>query len=58
MGADQVVSLRIQREPDQGEPILDDVPFAIAVTYSMPGVTGIYDEVRTRVSALTKVAVR
>lgn len=58
VGADQVVSLRIQREPDQGETLVDEIPFAIAVTYSMPGVVGIYDEVRTRVSALTKVAVR
>jgi hypothetical protein len=55
VSAEQVVTLRIQREQDQGEQLLDEVPFAIAVTYSMPGVMRIYDEVRARVEAKIRI---
>jgi hypothetical protein len=40
--------LIVQRDPDQGIMIDDPVPFALAVTVSMPGIVGLYDEVRTR----------
>jgi hypothetical protein len=40
--------LTVQREPDNGLPIDDDVPFGLAVTVCMPGVVDIYEEVRQR----------
>lgn len=40
--------LVVQREPDQGMAIDDEVPFGIAITLTMPGVIEIYDEVRLR----------
>ena len=40
--------LTVQREPDNGLPIDDEVPFGLAVTVCMPGVVDIYEEVRQR----------
>lgn len=46
---DMLLRLKIQREPDAvGSPIDEPIPFGIAVTLSMPGVNGIYAEVRER----------
>jgi hypothetical protein len=56
--ANQFITLTIQREPDQGTTIDEDVPFAIAVTLSMPGVTQIYDEVRAKVAITPRVPIR
>ncbi|TNE45216.1 MAG: S8 family peptidase [Sphingomonadales bacterium] len=42
------IPLVIQRDPDQGAPIDEMVPFGLAVTISMPGEVALYDEVRAR----------
>jgi hypothetical protein len=58
VGADQVVTLTVQRQPDQGSAIDDPIPFAVAITLTMPGVTQIYDEVRARLAIVPRVGVR
>lgn len=52
-----VVTLTVQRQPDQGPVIDESIPFAVAVTLTMPGETRIYEEVRARVMVAPKVAV-
>lgn len=43
------IALHLQREPDQAGISIDDaIPFAVAVTLTMPGVVEIYEEVRQR----------
>lgn len=43
------VALHLQREPDQAGMVIDDpIPFAVAVTLTMPGVIEIYEQVRQR----------
>lgn len=43
------IALRLQREPDQAGMVIDDpIPFAVAVTLTMPGVIEIYEQVRQR----------
>lgn len=45
----QVIALHLQREPDQAGMVVDDpIPFAVAVTLTMPGVIEIYEQVRQR----------
>lgn len=44
------ISLIVQRDPDQGTPIDEPVPFALAVTLTMPGVIEIYEQVRQRLA--------
>ena len=43
-------SLIVQRDPDQGEPTDDVVPFAIAATLAMPTMLDLYDQVRARLA--------
>lgn len=50
VGADMNIVLSVQRDPDQGTPIDEPVPFGLAVTLSMPGVIEIYDQVRQRLA--------
>ncbi|MDZ4349834.1 MAG: S8 family peptidase [Xanthomonadaceae bacterium] len=46
---DMVLRLLVQREPDQGGSRIDEpVPFALAVTLTMPGELEIYEQVRQR----------
>lgn len=45
---DMVIPLTVQRDPDAGSVIDDPVPFGLAVTLTMPGVTEIYEQVRQR----------
>lgn len=42
------IQLVVQRDPDTGPPIDEPVPFGLAVTIRMPGLVGLYDEVRQR----------
>lgn len=42
------IPLVVQRDPDQGAPVDEAIPFGLAVTISMPGEVGLYDEVRAR----------
>ena len=56
--ANQVVTLTIQRQPDQGSPIDETIPFAVAITLTMPGIMQIYDEVWARLAVVPRVGVR
>jgi Subtilase family len=47
---DMTIDLTIQRDPDQGLPIDDPIPFGLAVTLTMPGVLQVYDQVRQRLA--------
>lgn len=58
IGENHVVALTIQREPDQGSVIDEPIPFALAVTLSMPGVTQIYEEVRARLAIVPRINIR
>lgn len=55
IGNNHFVTLTVQREPDQGAVIDDPIPFGLAVTYTMPGVTQIYDEVLARIAVAPRV---
>ncbi|MEO5375952.1 MAG: S8 family peptidase [Alphaproteobacteria bacterium] len=48
--ADMTIPLSVQRNPDQGAQIDEPVPFALAVTLTMPGVVEIYEQVRQRLA--------
>ena len=50
VSADMSISLIVQRDPDQGTPIDEPVPFGLAVTLTMPGVIEIYEQVRQRLA--------
>lgn len=52
-----VLELRVQREPDLGEPIDAEVLYAIAVTVQMPGEERVYEEIRARVAVQPRVRV-
>lgn len=58
IGENQVVTLTVQRQPDQGAAIDEPIPFALAVTLTMPGVAQIYDEVRARLAIVPRVDIR
>ncbi|WP_156384599.1 S8 family serine peptidase [Devosia sp. Root413D1] len=49
-GAGGTIRLQVQREKDQGGQLDDAISFGLAVTVSMDGRDGIYDEVLTRVA--------
>jgi hypothetical protein len=44
----------IRRQPDQGPPVDEPVPFAVALTLTMPGMLTLYDEVRARLGVLVR----
>nr|WP_242690001.1 S8 family serine peptidase [Paracoccus fontiphilus] len=44
------IPLVVQRDPDQGAPVDEEIPFGLAVTISMLGEMEIYDEVRARIA--------
>lgn len=48
VGPDANIELVVQRDPDPSTPIDEPVPFGLAVTIQMPGVVGIYEQVRQR----------
>lgn len=48
VGPDMSIRLTVQRDPDQGTPIDEAIPFGLAVTLTMPGVVEIYEQVRQR----------
>jgi Subtilase family len=50
VGAEDTLTLAIQREIDRGTPIDEAIPFALAVSISMPGEERIYEEVLARVA--------
>lgn len=58
IGENQIVTMKVQRQPDQGAAIDEPITFALAVTLTMPGVTQIYDEVRARLAIAPPIGVR
>ncbi|MEH2482044.1 hypothetical protein V1282_005401 [Nitrobacteraceae bacterium AZCC 2146] len=50
ISAEHEIVLEVQREPDQGAIIDESVPFGLAVTFTMPGVVELYEQVRTRLA--------
>lgn len=52
------ITLSVQREPDQGTVIDEPIPFGLAITFTMPGVTQIYEEVRARLAVVPRVGIR
>ena len=46
VGPNMTIDLTVQRDPDQGIPIDDDIPFGLAVTLTMPGEVEIYEQAR------------
>lgn len=46
--ADMIIPLSVQRDPDQGATVDEQIPFGLAVTLTMPGVLQIYDQIRAR----------
>jgi hypothetical protein len=57
IGESHFVTLTVQREPDQGMVIDEPIPFGLAVTFTMPGITQIYEEVRARLAVIPRVGV-
>ena len=58
IGESHFITFTVQREPDQGAVIDEPIPFGLAVTFTMPGVTQIYEEVRARLAITSRVGVR
>lgn len=58
VGEDHFVTLTIQRQPEQGSVIDEPIPFAVAVTLTMPGELRIYEQVRARVAITPRVVIR
>jgi len=48
VGPDATISLTIQRDPDQGVTIDEPIPYGLAVSLAMPGLVGLYEQVRQR----------
>lgn len=52
------IPIQVQREKDQGSPIDDLIPFALAVTIEMPGAIQVYDQVSARINVKPRPRVR
>ncbi len=52
------IELSVQREPDLGTIIDEPIPFGLAVTFTMPGITQIYEEVKARLVVVPRVGIR
>lgn len=57
VGDYDAINLVVQRDPDPSTPIDEAVPFGLAVTIEMPGVVGIYEQVRQRLVVQPRQAV-
>jgi hypothetical protein len=55
---DQTSSIIVQRENDVGSALDESVPFGLAITFAMPGVVEIYDEVLARVAVRPRIPAR
>jgi hypothetical protein len=55
VGPDMSILLTVQRDPDQGTPIDEPIPFGLAVSLAMPGVIEIYEQVRQRLDLPLRV---
>lgn len=56
--SDSTIPIQIQREPDQGTPIDEVIPFGLVVTIEMPGETQIYEDILTSIQVKPKVPIR
>jgi len=52
------IPLQVQRDPDQAATIDDPVVYGLAITITMPGVAGIYEEVRARIARAIRAKIR
>lgn len=52
------IELIVQREPDIGTIIDEPISFGLAVTFTMPGITQIYEEVEARLAVVPRVGIR
>lgn len=50
VGPNANIDLVVQRDPDPTTPVDEPVPFGLAVTIEMAGITGIYEQVRQRLA--------
>lgn len=57
IGQSASIVLTVQRDPDQGVVIDESIPFGLAATITMPGVTTIYEQVRQRLGITPRTAV-
>lgn len=55
---DMTISLAVQREPDQGPPVDEAVPFGLAVTLAMPGAVQLYEQVRQQLTIINQLPAR
>lgn len=56
VGPNMNIELTVQRDPDQGTPIDEPVPYGLAVTLTMPGVLEIYEQVCARLRITPRVS--
>jgi len=54
---DMSIQLTVQRDPEQGAPIDEAIPYGLAVTLTMPGVVEIYEQVRQRLGVVPRARV-
>lgn len=52
------IELLVQREPDVGTIIDEPISFGLAITFTMPGITQIYEEVKQRLAVVPRVSIR
>lgn len=57
VGPDHSIVLTVQRDPDQGGTVDDPIPFGLAVTIAMPGLIGVYEQVRQRLQPQVRAGV-
>jgi hypothetical protein len=57
IGPNTTIDLAVQRDPDQGLPVDEPIPFGLAITLSMPGVLQVYDQVRQRLAIIPRAPV-
>ena len=52
------IPVQVQREPDQGTPIDEAIPFRFAVTIEMPGAVQVYDQILTSIHVQPRALIR
>lgn len=58
LAANSAIEFVVQREPDRGTKIDEQIPFGLAVTIAMPGVVELYDQARSRIAPVVAVRSR
>jgi hypothetical protein len=52
------IPVQVQRERDQGVPIDESIPFALAVTVEMPGAVEVYEQILPSIAVQPRVRIR